>query len=339
MAAVTASVVSNLSNPKKGGGSFMDKMKEKIQAKKNFVPMHGDDRHSGGSGTGGDDLASADAPELEGSSVAFKSSPAKIKNVGYNNPSYKQKSATPYTPFKMLGHEHPGPNQRTPATLKAFGVKDSDGVDKISTTPGQYSSSPNKFGAFGGLGRWGRDMVEKMRAKKAANAANVGGGGGSEVPPHTHDSSEISGGGGGGGDLTASVGGGGGGGGVWNVGNAISEMEGMDKTGRKEYMGGLDASQQKRVKQQQLRDRMSGPGGIMGSFSNMFSDIRLKENIERTGESLSGIPIYEFNYIGSSARYSGVMAQDLLGTDSVLLHESGFYTVDYSNIDVVMKLL
>jgi hypothetical protein len=81
------------------------------------------------------------------------------------------------------------------------------------------------------------------------------------------------------------------------------------------------------------------PGsGFMG---NLFSDIRLKENITNTGISKSGIPTYEFNYIGCSNRYSGAMAQDLLSInpDAVSLDSSGYYKVNYDNIDVDMHLI
>ena len=72
-----------------------------------------------------------------------------------------------------------------------------------------------------------------------------------------------------------------------------------------------------------------------------FSDIRLKENIERTGSSPSGIPIYEFNYINDSDRYSGAMAQDLLDSnpEAVSLDTSGYYMVNYNSIDVDMHLI
>ena len=75
-----------------------------------------------------------------------------------------------------------------------------------------------------------------------------------------------------------------------------------------------------------------------GALGSLFSDIRLKEKIEKTGVSPSGIPIYEFNYIGGANRYSGAMAQDLLAinSDAVSLDESGYYKVNYNNIDVSM---
>ena len=73
----------------------------------------------------------------------------------------------------------------------------------------------------------------------------------------------------------------------------------------------------------------------------IFSDIRLKEKIEKTGASPSGIPIYEFNYIGDNNRYSGAMAQDLLemNIDAVSMDASGYYKVNYNNIDVDMHLI
>jgi len=82
-----------------------------------------------------------------------------------------------------------------------------------------------------------------------------------------------------------------------------------------------------------------GPAGIAGGMISGLSDIRAKEKIQKTGISASGIPIYEFNYIGSEARYSGTMAQDLLkmGVDAVSMHEDGYYRVNYNNIDVDMR--
>ena len=80
-------------------------------------------------------------------------------------------------------------------------------------------------------------------------------------------------------------------------------------------------------------------GGVAGMDIGGLSDIRAKEKLEKTGVSPSGIPIYEFNYIGSEARYSGAMAQDLLemGVDAVSMHEDGYYRVNYNNIDVDMR--
>ena len=71
------------------------------------------------------------------------------------------------------------------------------------------------------------------------------------------------------------------------------------------------------------------------------SDIRVKENIEFTGLSNSGLKIYEFDYIDKPGRYQGVMAQDLLEINShhpaVVTDENGHYSVDYNYIDVEFK--
>lgn len=111
---------------------------------------------------------------------------------------------------------------------------------------------------------------------------------------------------------------------------AMDKFQGMDKDAKREYMGGLSPE-----------DRKAQGAAFAGQAQAgmMMSDIRVKENIKRTGVSKSGIPTYEFNYIGDSNRYSGAMAQDLLHTDAVSKHESGYYMVDYNKIDVNMHLI
>jgi hypothetical protein len=72
------------------------------------------------------------------------------------------------------------------------------------------------------------------------------------------------------------------------------------------------------------------------SGSGGFSDIRLKENIIKVGRSLSGINIYEWNYINQINRFRGIIAQELLGTlfEKSLSIKQGFYWVDYTDLDV-----
>ena len=262
-----------------------------------------------------------------------------VKELKKNNMGYK--------PFKMLGHELPGIKQRgMPYT--AGDPLNEEMVDKVSTTPGKYGSA---VGGESPVKLWGaiKNTVKKLagRASDVAKAAigkaddaPVEGGGEGTVPPHG-DEAHTGGAIGGGGEAGAE--------GPWNVGDAIAGMEGLDKQGKKEYMEQFDPEQKKRIMMQQFenkraerkKSRGGGWGGFGGggAFGGMWSDVRLKENIKRTGKSPSGIPIYEFNYIGDNARYSGAMAQDLLDTNSVSMHESGFYMVDYDSIDVDMKSL
>ena len=71
-----------------------------------------------------------------------------------------------------------------------------------------------------------------------------------------------------------------------------------------------------------------------------FSDVRLKHNIMRVGSSKSGIPIYNFSYIGYNTIYQGAMAQDLISmgyNDAITIdNKSGYYMVDYDQIDIDM---
>jgi|TARA_R110002012_G_scaffold7045_2_gene33367 hypothetical protein len=94
---------------------------------------------------------------------------------------------------------------------------------------------------------------------------------------------------------------------------------------------------------QQGQDAMwSGIGSSVGEAAQLAmlaSDIRLKENITKTGVSKSGIPIYTFNYKGEDQLWSGTMAQDLLEmgkNDAVAVMDNGYYGVYYRMIDVDM---
>ena len=93
-----------------------------------------------------------------------------------------------------------------------------------------------------------------------------------------------------------------------------------------------------------------GTGGGRGGDSPR-SDRRLKHNLLFIETSPSGIPIYEFNFkpeysqllndtnlysVDVSARYRGVLAQDLLDLgyqDSVFIQDD-YYCVKYDEIDV-----
>lgn len=62
------------------------------------------------------------------------------------------------------------------------------------------------------------------------------------------------------------------------------------------------------------------------------SDVRLKENYSIVGKSASGINIYEFSYKGNPTRYRGVMSHEV--PFASILNDNGYYSVDYSQIDV-----
>jgi len=67
------------------------------------------------------------------------------------------------------------------------------------------------------------------------------------------------------------------------------------------------------------------------------SDIRLKDNIVKTGE-IDGINVYEFNFIGNPQRYQGVIAQEVRHIPGVVVTgNDGFLRVNYSKLPVEYK--
>ena len=73
------------------------------------------------------------------------------------------------------------------------------------------------------------------------------------------------------------------------------------------------------------------------AIGKIFSDIRLKTNIEFIGKSPSNINIYQFSYIGSPIKYIGVMAHEVPWASEK--HESGYLMVDYNKVDVEFRRL
>lgn len=77
-----------------------------------------------------------------------------------------------------------------------------------------------------------------------------------------------------------------------------------------------------------------GPAvGAAGAW--LFSDIRVKENIQKIGTQ-AGLPVYRFNYVWDKTPRTGVMAQDLLAdgryASAVKTSDNGYYMVDYSQL-------
>jgi hypothetical protein len=70
---------------------------------------------------------------------------------------------------------------------------------------------------------------------------------------------------------------------------------------------------------------------MLPMIMSMFSDRRLKENIEPVAVLADGLFIYEFNYIGQAERQLGLMADEVmeLYPEAVTLAGNGYYIVDY----------
>ena len=82
--------------------------------------------------------------------------------------------------------------------------------------------------------------------------------------------------------------------------------------------------------------------GILGAGAQAAaaaSDIRLKKNINKIGQSLSGLNIYSFEYKDSKygkGLFQGVMS-DEIPQEAVVTMDNGYDAVDYSMLDVEFK--
>lgn len=80
--------------------------------------------------------------------------------------------------------------------------------------------------------------------------------------------------------------------------------------------------------------------GLFDKLQEIFSDIRLKENVEFVGRNQNGFNIYKWdwndkaNELGKVGSDVGVLAQELLEThpERVSVNDSGYYQVNYSGI-------
>ena len=77
---------------------------------------------------------------------------------------------------------------------------------------------------------------------------------------------------------------------------------------------------------------LGAAGGIAKSFG--FSDRRLKKNIINIKEYIKGINLYSFEYLWSSKKHIGFMADEVKKVipSAVVQHESGFDKVNYSEV-------
>jgi Chaperone of endosialidase len=97
------------------------------------------------------------------------------------------------------------------------------------------------------------------------------------------------------------------------------------------YQGQLNAYNAQVGSANSANSGMFQLGGAALSAAAMMSDRRLKKNIKALGTYLKGIPLYEFEYLWSKAKYIGVMADEVkkVMPQAVIRHESGFDMVNY----------
>jgi hypothetical protein len=277
-------------------------------------------------------------------------------------------SAVPYAPFKMKAADYGNSPMR-----KNFGVGDPEAPDK--TSPYKVgiigaAGSLTDFFKKGGKGAGTGNVTTGNKTKSFGKTVNPvqGGDAGGEgaiessgeqgaisntVTPSTHNDPTSQGamfeqggdhraqtvpmhGGESHTDQAGAAGGGDSGDGNVIVKHPTAQGRRENKSAR--FKAKRDAERERAAK---MRERMKNLMG--GGAWHSFSDTRLKENISQIGNSKSGIPIYKFNYKGNNTIWSGTMAQDLLAMgkgDAVHKDKkTGYYKVDYSKIDINMRVI
>jgi hypothetical protein len=111
-----------------------------------------------------------------------------------------------------------------------------------------------------------------------------------------------------------------------NLPQILQKYFGSDTTGTQDTVGSSNS-----------KTATSDPMATIGQVAQiaaLFSDERLKCDIERVGERPDGIGIYLYRYVWSLARCFGVLAQDVLKIkpEAVSRHATGYLMVDYGRI-------
>lgn len=107
-----------------------------------------------------------------------------------------------------------------------------------------------------------------------------------------------------------------------------------------QYMGQMNAYNQRQQGQQATMGGLFGLGGSLGAAAianpaafSFLSDRRLKRDIEQVGALPSGLPVYRFKYLWDNIERIGVMAQDVLKViPSAVVNVGEFYAVDYGRL-------
>lgn len=100
-----------------------------------------------------------------------------------------------------------------------------------------------------------------------------------------------------------------------NIFNALGSLGGMKTTGGGSVGGNLLSS---------------AGSGLTSLASSIFSDERLKENIEPVGELYDGTNVYRYNYKGDTVPHIGVMAQEIEKTrPDAVVEIGGYKAVNY----------
>lgn len=116
-----------------------------------------------------------------------------------------------------------------------------------------------------------------------------------------------------------------------------TSVAGTDLSGlvQQDYANRMNAYQNQMGGLFGLGGSILGAAGSAGGFGALFSDERLKVDVQRVGATDGGLPIYTYRYAWGGPVQMGVMAQDVEKVDpaAVSTHASGFKMVDYARVN------
>ena len=117
-------------------------------------------------------------------------------------------------------------------------------------------------------------------------------------------------------------------------GSQVSNPAQMSGATPQAGVGGVDytglVNQKYQADLAQSQAAMGGLFGLASAGVGMFSDRRLKTDIQRVGRTDAGTPIYTYRYAWGGPVQMGVMAQDV--PEARIMDPSGFWRVDYERV-------
>jgi len=115
--------------------------------------------------------------------------------------------------------------------------------------------------------------------------------------------------------------------------NYLQQLQGLSGLGLQ--AGGLVTNAGQRSTSTGGRPSTAGAiGSAVGGIASIFSDRRLKRDIECIGEYYDGLRLYEYRYVMNTERVQGVMADEVAKLRPHALGPTiaGYATVDYGRL-------
>lgn len=84
---------------------------------------------------------------------------------------------------------------------------------------------------------------------------------------------------------------------------------------------------------------MSAIGGVLGAVGSIFSDDRLKQDVQLIWRRADGLGLYSWRYLGSKQLWEGVIASEVSAVypEAIWYDDAGFMRVDYDKINMPLR--